>query len=56
MADSATSQAPGTSSTEPMVEEPDETHAFSYTTSYHKPTTPPDAWFSFDGLNPSQWW
>ena len=46
MADSAVSYAPVASSTEPMVEEPDEPHASSPPpSSSHKPAKPPDAWF-----------
>ena len=44
MADSASSYALGALSTEPMVEEPDEPHAFSPPpSSSHKPAKPPDA-------------
>ena len=56
MEDSAGSYAPGASSTEPMVEEPDEPHASSPPlSSSHKPAKPSDAWFSFNGLDLSQW-
>ena len=52
----AASHAPRSASTEPMVEEPDGTHTSSYTpSSSHKATKPPDAWFSFDDINPSSW-
>lgn len=47
IADSVASQAPHASSAEPMVEEPDGTHASSYASS-SKRAKPPEAWFSHE--------